>query len=244
MLVASDLPFEFGGQKGLHIFESLVHIGEVLKRSDAQSIWWGQSAHNLLAFTNVHRPLNAPPPKVGSEMSVFLRRWSTSTAVKLSERLQSDLVNAMRSKDQFRIDAIRSIRSKITYAAKAPGAVKDADKSDDVIVKVIRAAIGDCERTIEEVGKLGDRGAKLVDDARREVALLSGYLPTQLDDAAIRIIVLKVAETIQASGMQDMKRVYPLVMQEVGTSADGKRVSSIIKNVIGGDAKNHASTKQ
>lgn len=157
------------------------------------------------------------------------RGIATGTPCLISDRLEADLVEAMRSREQFRVDALRSLRSRLTYAAKAPGAIKGAEKEDVTVIKIIRLAIGECQKTITEVGTLAG-GQKLVDDAKREIALLQGYLPEQLGAEDIRGIVLRLKDS---TGFSDMKRLYAAVMSEIGSSAaDGKVVSGIVREIL------------
>ena len=73
----------------------------------------------------------------------------------------------------------------------------------------------------------------LADIEKGELELIKSYLPPEMDDAQIETIVKKVIEQTGASSMADMGRVMGSSMKEVNGQADGRRVQSVVKKLLG-----------
>jgi uncharacterized protein YqeY len=72
----------------------------------------------------------------------------------------------------------------------------------------------------------------LASKEERELAVIAGYLPEQLDEAKIRVIAARVIAETGAKGPQDTKVVMPKVMAETKGRADGKTVSGIVAAML------------
>jgi uncharacterized protein YqeY len=73
----------------------------------------------------------------------------------------------------------------------------------------------------------------LADIEKGELKLIQTYLPPEMDDATVEIIVKKVIADTGASSMGEMGRVMGASMKEVTGQADGKRVQAIVKKLLG-----------
>lgn len=141
-------------------------------------------------------------------------------------KLQEDLKVAMKEKDQFKRDTIRFLMS----AIKQVEVDERKTLSDDDIYKIIQKSVKQREEAVKQYREAGRDD--LADKEEKEALLLKSYLPEQLDEEALRKIV---AETIAESGatsMKEMGSVIKSVMAKVGSRADGKSVSAIVKELL------------
>ena len=116
------------------------------------------------------------------------------TRRRLAERLDSDLKDAMRAGDKLRLGTIRRARAALKNAEiEARGAL-----SDDAAVQVLRGLVKQHRESIEQF-RAGGRD-DLVARESEEMAVLEGYLPAQMDDAAIAGVVSEVIAAEGASG--------------------------------------------
>lgn len=141
-------------------------------------------------------------------------------------KLQEDLKVAMKEKDQFKRDTIRFLMS----AIKQVEVDERKTLSDDDIYKIIQKSVKQREEAVKQYREAGRED--LADKEEKEALLLKSYLPEQLDEEALRKIV---AETIAESGatsMKEMGSVIKSVMAKVGSRADGKSVSAIVKELL------------
>ncbi|HYK99282.1 MAG TPA: GatB/YqeY domain-containing protein, partial [Candidatus Acidoferrales bacterium] len=66
----------------------------------------------------------------------------------------------------------------------------------------------------------------------RELAIITEYLPKQLDEGEIRAIVSRVVSETGAAGPRDMGKVMPKVLAETKDRADGKQVAGIVQAAL------------
>ncbi len=144
----------------------------------------------------------------------------------MKERLQSDLKDAMKTKDVFKRETIRFLMS----ALKQVEVDERRELSDDDIYKIIQKSI-----------KQRDDAAKQYKDASRddlyekelkEATLLKTYLPKQLDESELKSIIQDIISQNKATSAKDMGNIIKLTMQKVGNLADGKSVSSQVKILL------------
>lgn len=146
----------------------------------------------------------------------------------LAARLDGDMKDAMRAGDKLRLGAIRRARSAIKNAEiEARGPL-----GEDAAVKVLRGIVKQHRESIEQF-RAGGR-ADLVEQEEREMSVLEGYLPAQMDAAALEPIVADAIASEGAASPADMGRVMRVVMARVGGTADGKEVRAIAQRLLGG----------
>lgn len=106
-----------------------------------------------------------------------------------------------------------------------PSALDDAAVSD-VIQKQAKM-----RRDSIEAFRKGGR-EELAAKEESELGILTEYLPTQLTEAEIRAIVMRVVEESGAAGPRDMGKVMPKVLAETKDRADGKQVASVVQAAL------------
>jgi uncharacterized protein YqeY len=148
----------------------------------------------------------------------------------LREQLDSDLKEAMRAKQQLRVDTIRAIKSAVKYKEVEGGEVKTLDEAG--VVKVVQSEIKK-RRDASEQYRAAAR-PDLADKEDAEIAVLTAYLPAQLSEAELEKIV---AESVAEAGATDLKglgAVMKVVQPKVAGRADGKLVSELVKKKLSG----------
>jgi uncharacterized protein YqeY len=146
----------------------------------------------------------------------------------LKEKLQSDLREAMRHKDETRKRTIRLALAAITNAEVAQR--KELD--DPGILTVLAKEVKQRQESIVEYRRGGRED--LVAQEEAEMALLQTYLPRQLSQEEI---VVRAKETIQrlgATGAGQMGEVMKSLMQELRGQADGKLVNQVVRELLSG----------
>lgn len=140
----------------------------------------------------------------------------------IADRVRADLSTAMRAGEKERVGALRLVLSELQKAAKEGG--------DDEIAVLRRERKRRLDAAEQFTG--GARG-ELAEKERTEAELISGYLPAELSDEELDVIVAEKVAEAGAAGPQDMGRVMGTVMPEVGARADGKRVSAKVREALG-----------
>lgn len=152
------------------------------------------------------------------------------TDTTLKGTLQSDLHDAIRSKDKVRSGTLRMTLTAITNAEVAGDEAKEL--SDDEVLKVIAKEAKKRKEASTAYTDAGRPELAATEDA--ELAVLETYLPQQLDDAELERIVRSAVEATGASGMAQMGQVMKVAQGEIAGRADGGRVAAIVKQVLAG----------
>ena len=143
-------------------------------------------------------------------------------AISLKERLDGDLKDAMRNKDSIRRTVLRTIISEIRNAEIAKQEVLD-----DEGVLVVMTKQAQQRRDSIEAFKSASR-SDLVESESAELKIISGYLPEQLSEDEIEVVITEVISQVEAKGFSDMGKVMKEIMQRIRGRADGKMVSAIV----------------
>ena len=142
------------------------------------------------------------------------------------DTIKKDLTSAMKQQDKFKLDVIRMLKSAIQLETIA----KKHDLTDEEVIAVIKRETKKRASSIEEYEKYGK--TETVESLKKEIEILSVYLPEELsDDALIKIIDETISE-LNASSMKDMGNVIKIVGSKVGSSADMSKVSKIVKEKL------------
>lgn len=146
----------------------------------------------------------------------------------LLDRLDRDLKDAMRAKDQTRLLTIRSIRAAIIEKQKeGTGPLTD----DDLLAIVQKQA----KQRRDAMQQYDDAGRDdLAQKERDELTILGEYLPVQLSDEDIHRAVQEIVTRSGATSVKDMGRVMGEVMSELKGQADGNRVRVVVQNLLKG----------
>lgn len=147
----------------------------------------------------------------------------------LRERFDADLKEAMRAKDQVRVDTVRAIKSAIKYK-EVEGEAKTLD--DAGIVKILTSELKKRKEASEQFRAAGR--TDLADKEEREAGIITAYLPQQMTEAEITQVVEAAIAESGAKTAKEMGAVMKLVQPKVAGRADGKLVSEIVKKKLSG----------
>jgi uncharacterized protein len=146
----------------------------------------------------------------------------------LKARLQSDLNQAMKSRDQLRTATLRMTLAAITTEEVAGAQAREL--SDDEVQRVITRETRKRREAAEAFDQAGR--AELADRERAEGALLEDYLPEQLDDAELVELVRGAVIEAGATEPRQLGAVMKLVQPRVAGRADGRRVSNEVRRQL------------
>ena len=140
----------------------------------------------------------------------------------LEEKIESDLTQAMKAKNEVVVSALRNLKAEMKNTAIAKGEAL----TDEEVLKVLAKKVKQHKDSIENFAQ-GQRD-DLIQTESAQMAVLSEYLPQQLDEAAVKKLVLDVIANTKATP-QDFGRVMKEVMVQAAGRADGKVVSKLVK---------------
>ncbi len=145
----------------------------------------------------------------------------------LKERIDADLKDAMRSKDELGTSVLRMLKSAVKYKEVEPGghALEDAG-----VLAVIQTLIKQRRDSVEQF-RAGNR-PDLAEKEEKEIARLQTYLPAQLTPDELRAEVRAAIAQVGAKGPKDMGAVMKALMPKVQGRAEGKAVSEAVKTEL------------
>ncbi len=141
----------------------------------------------------------------------------------LKEKIQQDWKDAMKNRDKFRSNTLSMAKAAILQVEKTDNRVLDDEEIIGILSKEVKSrrdALVDFEK--------GNR-QDLVEEAKSEIEILLEYLPKQLTEDEIAEIVRQIICETGASSAKDMGKVMSAAMTKLKGRADGKLVSSIVK---------------
>lgn len=144
----------------------------------------------------------------------------------LCQKIQNDLIVALKGKEAFKVKVLRFLKSQLDSAAKD----KQADLTDEEAVKVIHKKIKQSQDSIDKYEQGGR--PELAAAERDEVSLVSAYLPAQLSDAELDAVVDKIMSGIGEATPKDFGRLMGMVMKAVGDKASGKAVKDRVERAL------------
>jgi len=145
----------------------------------------------------------------------------------LKERLLEDLKVAMRDKDVIKKNTVQMARSAVLQVEKDSRITLDDDGVLDIIAKEVKKR----RDSLPEFEKSGRQ--ELIDNLKTEIEVLMKYLPRQLTEEELEVIVRQAVQDTGASSARDMGRIMQEVMPKVKGRADGRMINQIVKKILG-----------
>ena len=145
----------------------------------------------------------------------------------LSERINNDLKEAMKSKDGFRLSVIRMVKGAMQLAKPNPR----EELTDDDVITVISKQIKMRNDSIKEFEAAGR--SDLVEQNKKEIEILNAYMPKQLSEEELTEIIDKVFEEVKPTSQKDMGLIMKNISPLVKGKADMSLVNKLVKERLG-----------
>ena len=144
----------------------------------------------------------------------------------LKQQLDNDVIVSMKAKDSFKTKLLRNLQSKIKQVEV------DTQQSinEEQILTVLQKQI---KQRKESFQIFKDNNRKdLADVEEQELIILESYLPKQMDEETLTLIVKSTIDSLEATSMKDMGKVMAAVKQDTAGKADPSKVSSLVKEYL------------
>lgn len=143
----------------------------------------------------------------------------------LNERLIVDMKEAMKQREagKIRLSTIRLLRA----AQKEAEVARKRELDDDEILELIVREVKKRRDAIPEYEKANR--LESIKQLEEEIAVLTDYLPEQMDEDALNSIILEVINQTGANSAKDMGRVMQTLLPRIRGRADSKKVSQMVK---------------
>ncbi|MBK9729595.1 MAG: GatB/YqeY domain-containing protein [Saprospiraceae bacterium] len=144
-----------------------------------------------------------------------------------TDKINTDLKEAMKAQDQKALRAIRAIKAAILLA-NTDGSGKEVD--DEKAIQILQKLVKQRRESLDIYEKQGREDLAVVE--RDEIAVIEKYLPAQLDEASLRRILQELIVETGASGPKDMGKVIGAASKKLAGRADGKTISLMVKQLL------------
>ena len=141
----------------------------------------------------------------------------------IREQILADIKEAMKAKDEFKRDALRTLNA----ALKQVEVDQRIEMTDEVVLPLLQKEIKKRADSVE----LYLKGARddLAKKEQSEIELIKAYLPAQLSDDELKEKIKSIIEKVG----KNLGAVMKMAKDEIGASAEAKRISMIAKELLG-----------
>jgi uncharacterized protein YqeY len=153
----------------------------------------------------------------------------TIAAVALYDRIQAELVESRKRRDEVALDTLSLLKSELVKASKEGGAGGTID--DELVVRAARKEVKKREEAIEVYRKAGR-----VDSARREeaeMAVLKAFLPAGMSDKDVESEVAAVIAELKPEGPKGFGMVMKAATARLAGRAEGQQVAAAARKLLG-----------
>ena len=140
----------------------------------------------------------------------------------IREQILADIKEAMKAKDEFKRDTLRTLNA----ALKQVEVDQRIEMTDEVVLPLLQKEIKKRADSVE----LYIKGARedLAKKEQGEIELIKAYLPAQLSDEELKEKIKNIIERVG----KNLGAVMKIAKDEIGASAEAKRISMIAKELL------------
>ena len=146
----------------------------------------------------------------------------------LEQQIMAEMKDAMKAKNEGLLRSLRAIKAEIIKAKTEPGAGGEIDEATEqkFLQKMMKQ-----RRDSLEIFEKQDRSDLAIKE-KEEMEVIERFLPKQLGEAEIKEAVAKIIADTGASSAADMGRVMGAASKQLAGLADGKTISTIVKELL------------
>lgn len=146
----------------------------------------------------------------------------------LSSQLMDSIKTAMRAKDTVALEALRAIKSEILLAQTSSGNKEEITEADEIklLQKLVKTRKDSATIFTEQ------NRPDLAEPELAQIAVIEQFLPAQLSEAEVEAVIAKIIAETGASGISSMGKVMGLAAAQLGGTAEGKTISTIVKKLL------------
>ena len=134
----------------------------------------------------------------------------------------------MKSGDKLRLETLRSLRAGILEFEKSG---IEREMTDDDVYKILNSAAKKRKDAIELYDN--NNRTEAADKERAELAIISSFLPAQMSEDEISVVIKEIVAQIGATTPSDLGKVMGAAMKQLKGKADGNAIQAVAKSILG-----------
>lgn len=146
----------------------------------------------------------------------------------LSTQIMDEMKNAMRAKDTVALEALRAIKSELLLAQTSSGSKEEITEAEEI--KILQKLVK-MRKDSASIFTAQNR-PDLAEPELAQIAIIEKFLPAQLSEDEVEVVIAKIIAETGASGIASMGKVMGLATAQLGGTAEGKTISTIVKKLL------------
>jgi uncharacterized protein YqeY len=143
----------------------------------------------------------------------------------ISNTIDQEIKQAMLAKDQARLRGLRAIKAALLLAKTEKGGADELTEEGEL--KILQKLVKQRRESADIYVQQGREDLSTVEE--EEIAVISQFMPKQMDVSEIEAVVKRIISDTSASSMKDIGKVMPAANKELAGKADGKLIAEIVK---------------
>ena len=141
------------------------------------------------------------------------------------DKINDQIKEAMKAKDEITRDCLRAVKTKVTSEARE----RHCEVTDELTLEVIKQVAKGTKKDIEEFERVHATETALYARTQKELALLEEYLPKMMSEDEVRTAAMEIISGLPADAKFGIK--MGAVMKALKDKADGKLVQEVVKSL-------------
>lgn len=146
----------------------------------------------------------------------------------LEQKIMAGLKTAMLAKDEKTVRSLRAVKAAIILAKTSSGASGEIDEAEEI--KLLQKLVKQRKDSLEIFQQ--QNRADLAEKEMEEIAVIEQFLPKQMSEEEIKQEVAEIIKSSGATGPADMGKVMGIASKQLGGKADGKSISTAVKELL------------
>lgn len=146
----------------------------------------------------------------------------------LEQKIMAELKTAMLAKDEKTTRSLRAVKAAIILAKTSEGANGELKEEDEI--KLLQKLVKQRKDSLEIFQQ--QNRTDLVQKEQDEITVIEKFLPKQLSTDELKVIVAGIIADTGASSAADMGKVMGVATKQLAGKADGKSISSVVKEML------------
>jgi len=146
----------------------------------------------------------------------------------LEQKIMGELKTAMLAKDEKTVRSLRAIKAAILLAKTSEGGTGELKEEDEI--KMLQKMVKQRKDSLEIYQQ--QNRADLAGKEKEEIEVIEKFLPKQMSGEELRSEIKKIIEETGAASPADMGKVMGAATKKFAGKADGKTISSVVKEML------------
>ena len=148
--------------------------------------------------------------------------------MELIDKISESIIHAMKNKDNDQLESLRAIKSALLLAKTQKNSNGEIGEVEEI--KILQKLVKQRKESADIY--TNQKRPELANIELSQAKIIERFLPKQIDVDELEKIIIKIINETGAEGMKDMGKVMGMASKEMAGKADGKTISSIVKQKL------------